>query len=110
MLTAEALADGIIDAVLLTAYEWRLRPEDKRYQPWVDGQVEKVRRALGVMEDNRLVLEGAINAAKITAGAALGYVDLRQGQLGWRDTCPKLATWYQDFSATPAMQATAPQL
>ena len=110
MLTAEALADGIIDAVLLTAYEWRLRPEDKRYQPWVDGQVAKVERGLAVMETNELVLEGALNAAKIAAGAALGYVDMRQGGLGWRDRCPKLAAWYAKFAETPEMKATAPVL
>lgn len=108
MLTVEALADGIIDAVLLTAYEWRLRPEEKRYQPWVDGQVDKVKRALRVLEATDLVLEGQMNAAKIAAGAALGYVDMRQGGLGWRDHFPRLAAWYAEFSETPAMKATAP--
>jgi len=110
MLTTEALADGIIDAVLLTAYEWRLRPEDKRYQPWVDGQVAKVERGLAELEKSVLVLDGALNAAKIAAGAAVGYVDMRQGELGWRETCPNLAAWFAEFSETPAMQATAPQL
>ncbi|HSF94174.1 MAG TPA: glutathione S-transferase, partial [Thermohalobaculum sp.] len=50
VLAAEALADGIIDAGLLGAYEWRLRPEEFRYQPWVDGQVAKITRGLDVME------------------------------------------------------------
>ena len=95
---------------VLTAYEWRLRPEDKRYQPWVDGQVAKVERGLKVMETNPLILEGALNAAKIAAGAALGYVDMRQGDLGWRDKCPKLAAWYAKFSETPEMKATMPVL
>ncbi len=108
VLTAEALADGIIDAVLLTAYEWRLRPEAKRYQPWVDGQVAKVERALAVLEQTDLVLTGPINAARIAAGCALGYVDLRLADLGWRDRYPKLAAWYAGFAATPAMKATVP--
>jgi glutathione S-transferase len=108
VLTAEALADGIIDAVLLTAYEWRLRPEEIRYQPWVDGQTAKVERALAVLEQTELVLTGPVNAAQIAAGCALGYVDFRLADLGWRDRYPALATWYAAFAATPAMKATVP--
>ncbi|MHA1529126.1 MAG: glutathione S-transferase [Alphaproteobacteria bacterium] len=108
VLTAEALADGIIDAVLLTAYEWRLRPEAMRYQPWVDGQVAKVERALAVLEQTGLVLSGPLNAAQIAAGCALGYVDFRLADLGWRDRYPELAAWYAAFAATPAMKATVP--
>ncbi len=108
VLTAEALADGIIDAVLLTAYEWRLRPEEVRYQPWVDGQVAKVERGLAALEHTGLVLSGPINAARIAAGCAIGYVDFRLADLGWRDRYPTLAAWYAEFAATPAMKATAP--
>ncbi len=108
VLTAEALADGIIDAVLLTAYEWRLRPEEFRYQPWVDGQVAKVERGLAALEHTGLVLSGPINAARIAAGCALGYVNFRLADLGWRDRCPTLAAWYAEFAETPAMKATAP--
>ena len=108
MLTAETLADGIIDAVLLTAYEWRLRPEELRYQPWVDGQVAKVERALAVLEQTDLVLSGPPNAAKIAAACALAYVDFRLADLGWRDRCPKLAAWFAEMTETPAMKATVP--
>jgi len=108
VLTAEALADGIIDAVLLTAYEWRLRPEEIRFQPWVDGQTAKVERALAVLERSELVLSGPLTAARIAAGCALGYVDFRLPGLGWRERCPALAIWYGEFAETPAMKATAP--
>jgi len=108
VLTVEALADGIIDAVLLTAYEWRLRPEELRYQPWVDGQVGKVERALATLEQTDLVLTGPRNAAQIATAAALGYVDLRLPDLDWRARCPKLAAWYAEVSGTPPMKATMP--
>ena len=94
--------------VLLTAYEWRLRPEEFRYQPWVDGQVAKVERGLAALEQTGLVLSGPLNAARIAAGCALGYVDFRLADLGWRDRCPILAAWYAEFAATPAMKATVP--
>jgi len=107
VLAAEALADGITDAGLLATYEWRLRPEAIRYQPFVDGQVGKIERGLDLLERTAVILEGPVNAAKIAAGATLGYMDFRFARLNWRDTRPKLAAWYADFAGTPAMQATA---
>ena len=77
VLTAEALADGVTDAGLLATYEWRLRPEAIRYQPWVDGQVGKIDRGLQLLNRTEVVLEGPMNAAKIAVGCTLGYVDFR---------------------------------
>ena len=37
-LTVEATGDGILDAALLMIYEVRIRPEELRYAPWVEGQ------------------------------------------------------------------------
>ncbi len=108
VLTVEALADGIIDAALLATYEWRLRPEEFRYQPWVDGQVAKIERGLAALEQTDVVLSGPMNAAKIAAACAIGYIDFRLADLGWRDGCPKLAAWYAEFAAMPAMKATVP--
>ena len=45
---------------------------------------------------------------EITVGCALGYLDFRYGDLGWRDTHPKLAGWYAKFSRYPSMLATVP--
>lgn len=107
VLTAEALADGVTDAGLLATYEWRLRPEAIRYQPWVDGQVGKIERGLQLLDRTEVVLKGPMNAAKIAAGCALGYIDFRFARLGWRARCPRLADWFAGFSETPAMKATA---
>ena len=41
-LRLQALADGIMDAALLTRYETFLRPEALRWTAWVDGQLDKV--------------------------------------------------------------------
>lgn len=45
-LTLEATADGIMDAAVLMVYGIRCRPEDMQYGDWVNGQWEKVSRAL----------------------------------------------------------------
>ena len=107
VLTAEALADGITDAGLLATYEWRLRPEAYRYAPWVEGQRAKIVRGLDLLERTGAVLSGPMNAARIAAACALGYLDFRFADLGWRGRCPKLAAWFAEFAETPAMQATA---
>jgi len=107
VLTAEALADGVTDAGLLATYEWRLRPQEIRYQPWVDGQVGKIERGLQLLNRTDVVLKGPMNAAKIAAGCTLGYIDFRFPDLDWRDRCPKLADWYAAFSQKKVMQATA---
>ena len=49
-----------------------------------------------------------MNAAKIAAACAIGYIDFRLADLGWRDGCPKLAAWYAEFAEMPAMKATVP--
>jgi glutathione S-transferase len=45
-LTLEATADGMLDAAILMVYEARTRPEDKRFDGWVDAQWSKVGRLM----------------------------------------------------------------
>ena len=109
-LTVEATADGILDAAILMVYETRIRPEDKRYAPWVEGQWAKVDRALDVLE-NRWIdhLNGPLDMGQIATACALGYVDFRHASRDWRKGRPKLAAWFEAFSRRPSMQATIPQ-
>ncbi|MEY4984550.1 MAG: hypothetical protein RIR62_2816 [Pseudomonadota bacterium] len=116
-LTLEATADGILDAALLMVYESRIRPEDLRYAPWVEGQWSKVDRALDAVETRWLPhLQGAPDAAdgslpdmgRIALACALGYLDFRHGARGWRTGRPHLAAWEAAFAARPSMQATRP--
>ncbi|HUF86874.1 MAG TPA: glutathione S-transferase [Thermohalobaculum sp.] len=108
VLAAEALADGIMEAGILAVYEWRLRPEEIRFQPWTEAQVAKVNRALAALERNDVVLTGPMNAGQIAAGCALGYVDFRFPDNGWRERHPSLAAWHAELSQMPEMQATVP--
>lgn len=108
-LTIEATADGILDAALLMVYEWRLRPEEHRYVPWVEGQWAKVDRALDTLEQRWMAeLRGPLDAGQIAVACALGYVDFRHDARGWRDIRPNLAAWYGDFAKRPSMVATQP--
>ncbi|TXM81400.1 glutathione S-transferase, partial [Methylobacterium sp. WL122] len=43
----------------------------------------------------------------IALACALGYLDLRFADLGWREGRPNLAAWLADFSERASMRATA---
>jgi len=102
----QALADGILDAAVGTRYETFLRPEALRWSDWVDGQLSKIRRALDVLESE--ALGDSVDIGTISVACALGYLDFRYPDEGWRDTRPSLAAWYESFAARPSMTETVP--
>lgn len=108
-LTLASLADAIMDAAVLTRYETFLRPEEKRWDQWVEAQSEKIRRGLADLEENHYAeIASAFDVASIGVACALGYVDLRMPDFGWRERQPKLAGWYAEVSQRASMKATAP--
>ena len=108
-LTVEATGDGITDAAILMVYEVRVRPEDKRYAPWVEGQWAKIDRALDALESRWIDhLTGALDMGQISVACALGYLDFRHASRGWRLVRPDLAAWFDVFAKRPSMQATMP--
>lgn len=109
VLTLEATADGIMDAAVLMVYESRVRPEQSRFAPWVDGQWTKIDRALDTLEQRWLShLHGPLDMGQIAVGVALGYLDFRHGDRGWRGGRPGLAAWDAVFAERPSMVATRP--
>lgn len=109
VLTLEATADGILEAALLMVYEGRLRPEELRFTPWVEGQWQKVARALDAVEAQWLaLLEGPLTMAHVAMACALGYLDFRHAARDWRAGHPGLAAWEAGFASRPSLQATRP--
>jgi glutathione S-transferase len=108
-LTLEATADGILDAAILMVYEWRVRPEDVRYQPWVEGQWSKITRALDTLESRWMShLHGPLDMGQISVACALGYLDFRHGARNWREGRPSLAAWYSSFAERESLKTTMP--
>ncbi len=105
----EALADGLMDSAILVRYETFLRPADKRWPEWIAGQQQKVNQSLDTLEGYAWVFEDKIDAGKIAVGCALGYLDLRFPDMGWRKRCETLGRWYDAFAKRPSMAATKPQ-
>ncbi|MEM9046653.1 MAG: glutathione S-transferase [Pseudomonadota bacterium] len=108
VLTTEALADGIMDAAVLGVYEARVRPEELRYAPWVQAQLSKVQRALGELEGRSASFSETPLMGEIAVACALGYLDFRYADLGWREGRPRLAEWFDAFAARDDFKATAP--
>lgn len=108
-LTVEATADGILDAAVLMVYESRVRPEDKRFSPWVEGQWAKIARALDVLETRWIDhLNSPMDMGQIATACALGYLDFRHSSRNWRKGHHRLAEWEAMFAKRPSMQATVP--
>lgn len=109
-MTLEALADGFLDAGILLRYEGSLRPEDKRWDDWVAGQMAKITGALDALETTYAAqLSGPLTIGQIAVGCALGWFDFRYGHVDWRASRPKLAAFFKTLSERPSMQATMPK-
>lgn len=108
-LRRQALADGILDAAVLRMLEQKRRPEALRWDAWVALQGGKIRAALDQFEAEADGLAGPPDIGRIAAACALGYLDFRAPEEGWRDGRPKLAEWYAGFAERPSMRATAPR-
>lgn len=108
-LTLQALGDGLLDAAIANRYETLMRPEDKRWQGWTEAQIAKVQGALDEIEKIAPTLGSEPTIGTITIGCALGYLDFRYADLGWRDGRPNAAAWFEAFDARPAMAQTRPR-
>ena len=105
-LREQALADGIMEAVLLQVYEGRWRAEDRREAKWVEHQEGKVERGLDYAETHLSTPHPNLHIGPIALACALGYLDLRMGGR-WRESYPKLVAWLADFEArVPAFAKT----
>jgi glutathione S-transferase len=107
-LRRQAHADGILDAAVLTRYETFLRPQERRWPEWIEGQKQKFRRALHALEAEAATFEDTVDIGTIALGCALGYLDFRYQDEDWRAHRPRLAAWWERFAQRPAMARTAP--
>ena len=102
-LTLQSLADGIASAAVAYALLGRETPPPaatrERHQSAILRGLDALEKA--ELSDTPLIGEVAVVCA-------IGYIELRQPDLDWKATRPKLAAWYAKISALPAIAATAP--
>jgi glutathione S-transferase len=108
VLRHEALCDGMLDALVVTRYENAFRPEEKRWDAWMDAQLGRATRGLAFLEATLSHWSEGVGLATIATGCTLGYLDFRYADMDWRSGQPALAGWYAEFSQRPSMQSTVP--
>ncbi|HWS75508.1 MAG TPA: glutathione S-transferase N-terminal domain-containing protein [Quisquiliibacterium sp.] len=108
----EALGDGLLDAALLLRLEQTQREEGQRSPKWMARQMGKIEAALEAMAtglgDNAWACEGKYSLADVAMGCALGYLDFRFAQLGWRSQHPNLARHAEKLFARQSFIDTRP--
>ena len=108
----EALADGVLDAAVLAFLERTKRPEELRYQEWVDRQMGKVRAGLAVMADNLgeqpFCMGIHYTLADVAVGCTLGWLAFRFPEIDWRGEYPNLARLFDKLSERPSFKDTVP--
>jgi glutathione S-transferase len=109
-LRQQALADGLLEAAVLVRYE-NLRPQEMRWQDWVESQMRRVRGALSALEIETAAgaLGGPLTIGHVTIGCALGYLDFRFANEEWRMRHRQLVAWFDDFNRRKSMQLSAPR-
>ncbi len=110
--TWEALADGVLDALILVRLESSFRTPEQRSQTWVDRQMGKVRAGFRAMSaglaDKHWCSGNSLSLADIAVGCALSYTEFRFADFMWRADYPNLAKLADKLSARPSFIDTAP--
>jgi glutathione S-transferase len=112
--TWEALADGVLDALILARLEanWAGRTKAQRSQAWIDRQQDKVRASLKAMSqglsDKPFCAGIYLSLADIAVGCALGYLDYRFPEVEWRTPYPNLAKLQDKLTQRPSFADTKP--
>ena len=101
-----ALADGLTDVLLLWRNE-RVRPAGTHHPILLSAFETKTRATFAALECEAEELGAAtFGIGHIALICALGQMDFRFGNSGWRAAHPKLATWYGSMCTRPSVVAT----
>lgn len=112
--TWEALADGVMDALILARLEahWSGRPKAQRCDAWIDRQLAKTHASLKAMSqglgDKPFCAGIYLSLADIAVGCALGYLDFRFPDIEWRSQYPNLAKLQEKLLQRPSFSDTTP--
>lgn len=107
-LRRQALGDGILDTALPLRGEL-LRAAELQSADLIARHRATVDRALDAAEnDPASANSDAFDIGAIAIACALGWLDFRFPDWGWRKTRPKLAAWQKTLEQRPSFQATKP--
>lgn len=104
----EAIADGVLDAVILVRFE-SLRPESERSPAWVARQMQKVEQGLTVLDarlGGRTRCVGLdLTLADLAVGCCIGYLEFRFPDGRWRERHANLGRLMTDLERRASFEA-----
>jgi glutathione S-transferase len=112
--TWEALADGVMDAGVLARLEatWAHRKKGERSQAWIDRQLRKVNDGVKSMSQglgDKPYCSGIhLSLSDIAVGCALGWIEFRFPEIGWRAEYPNLGKLMDKLMQRPSFADTRP--
>ena len=112
--TWEALADGLLDAAILVRLEntFEGRTEGQRSQAWIDRQMDKVHASLKAIAqglgDKPFCSGIHLSLSDIAVGCALGWLEFRFPEIGWRADYPNLEKLMDKLAQRPSFADTRP--
>ncbi len=103
-----ALGDNLLDNLV----PWRgelMRPKPQQSPETLAAYDAKTRASLDFLEGEAAALGTApVGIGHVALGVALGYIDFRFPDLGWRDERPNLAAWHGTFTKRASYRNTIP--
>ncbi|MBE9610365.1 glutathione S-transferase N-terminal domain-containing protein [Chitinilyticum piscinae] len=107
----EALADGIVDAIVAIALE-RRRPEAQQSADWISKQRNKIDRGIIALAedlgDKKYLINDNYGLADIASGVMLAYLRFRLPEIVWQDEHPALDHYLQRLEERASFQETRP--
>lgn len=107
IIQAQAVAQGVLDAVVLLRMEDRRKPEE-RSKEWIERQQKKIDRGMPALDALLAALPEGPTLAHITFACAVWFMDKHGIGGDWRKGAPKLAAWYETFKKRPSFAKTEP--
>ena len=107
-----ALADGMMDAVILLFSELTRRPPELHWQYWDDRMRNTVARSMDALEQDCAGFDpDRPDVAQIATACGLGWIEFRKSVIGidFRDGHPVLSAWFDHFSKRPSMEGSMPK-
>lgn len=111
VLSQQAIAQGMSDAIVLVRYETSLRPEPLRWPAWVTDQYDRFWSGVGWFERHaeRALPPARIDISQLALACCLGHVDFRYPELDWRARAPRVSQWYREIETRASLARTDPR-
>lgn len=106
--TEHSITQGMLDAMLLCRYEKMLRPEELRWQTWIDDQWDRAWQGLKRFEAHGDILTRPLDVAQIGLVCVLGYADFRFPDCGWRKAFPKIDAFHNRMMQRESVKISVP--